>query len=460
MISLWPAMPTLFLPRLARPFLAPLAAVLLLAGATAAEPPPPLVRDYSPTEATGDELVKFKAAVDLKHFDDALAIIEAQLPKVEAGSYDLAVLLQYKANTYLQKGDFSMNSIAPLEKALLLSDSKTPTFFDEHVTRELLYFLAQLYYQEAVQDKVLTPVQIGNYFEKADKYMGRWADSQKKPTADNLIIYAQLLYGRASQNADHPDMELIKRALAQVDRALHLVSRPKDSFYLLKLVCLQQLGHNVEVTELLELLIKNKPESSTYWQQLAALYLNSDQPTRAILTIERAQAFGHMNTPKDNYNLIGMYFNLAQYEKSAELLEVGLHQGKVDNEQKTWELLALCYQQLERPLKGIETLKEATKFFPKNGQLEFMIAQQYNTLDQSDNALVHAQAAVAKGMLTKPHQVYLFIAYVAYQLKKFDVALDAAKKCAALPEGAKEGQNMVHAIEEILKDREAKKNKT
>ena len=48
---------------------------------------------------------------------------------------------------------------------------------------------------------------------------------------------------------------------------------------------------------------------------------------------------------------------------------------------------------------------------------------------------------------------------MAYELKKFDIALDAAKKAAATTEGAKDGANMVKAIEDILKDRETKKSK-
>jgi hypothetical protein len=54
--------------------------------------------------------------------------------------------------------------------------------------------------------------------------------------------------------------ELVKRALEQIDKGLHLTTRPKDTMYLLKLVCLQQLGRNAEVAEILELLLKTKPD--------------------------------------------------------------------------------------------------------------------------------------------------------------------------------------------------------
>ncbi len=437
-----------------RTFWALCSAALLSAAVSAAEP----VRDYSPSDATGEVLGKYRVALDAKNYDGALAILDAQIPKSEAGSYDLALLYQIKAQTLLQKGDFA-KSIEPLERAVALSDSKTPTYFEDRVIREFIYLLAQLYYQEAAQSK--NPSVAATYFDKADKVMARWVKITPKVTSDALLIYSQILYSWASQNPDKPDLDLINRAMVQIDAALRLASHPKDTLYILKLVCLQQIGKNADAAEYLELIVKQKPDSSAYWQQLAAFYLSTNQETRAILTYERAQSHGFMNATKDNINLISIYFNLQQYEKAAELLETGLKNGKVENDQKNWELLAFSYQQMERPLKGIEALKSATKAFPTSGQLEFMIAQNYHGLDQPEAALPHAQAAVAKGNLTKPHQAYMFLAYIAFELKKFDIALESAKKAAELPDGAKDPQtkNMIKAIEETIKDREAKKNK-
>lgn len=441
--------PTRLLPAL-------LGAGLLAAGAMAQEPAP-VVRDYAPSDATADALVKYRPLNDDKKYDAAIAVIDAQIAVTPPGTYDLALLYQIKAQTLLQKGDFT-NSIGPLEQGLTLSDAKTPTFFDEKITRELVYFLAQLYFQEGGLSKVPS-VTAADYL-KAQKYLERWTGLVKKPSLENELFYAQVLYTRAILNADHPDQTLVQQALSQVEIGLRTSAHPSAQLYLFKLLCLQQLNRNTEAAEVLELLVKQKPNAGNYWQQLAALYLSTDQSTRAILAIERAQANGFMNTPKDNFNLIGIYFNLGQYEKAAELLETDLKTGAIENDTKNWELLAYSYQQLERPLKGIDALKEATKAYPKSGQLEFMIAQAYLGLEQPEAALPHAQAAMAKGNLTKPNQVYLFTAYVAYQLKKFDIALEAAKKAAEFPQSAKEGSNMVRAIQDIIKDREAKKNKT
>jgi tetratricopeptide (TPR) repeat protein len=290
--------------------------------------------------------------------------------------------------------------------------------------------------------------------------MENWVKITPETNADAQLLYAQLLISRALLNPEKPDLALVKRSMEQIDVGLQLTNRPRDTFYVLKLVSLQQLDRNAEAAELLELLLKQKPDNSNYWQQLAAIYLSLQQELRAIVTIERAQSHGFMSQPKDHFNLIGIYFNIGQYEKAAELLESSLKSGRIENDPKNWELLALSYQQLQRPLKGIEALKQGTKAFPESGQLEFLIAQSYTSIDKPAEALPHIQTAIAKGNLSKPYQAYLSLAFTAYSLQQYDVALNAARKAADFPEGAKDAAPMVKALEDIIKDRETKKNNT
>jgi len=413
-------------------------------------------RNYSLSEETSEVLsTTYKTAAEAKNYDAALKAVDDRLAKLkDATSFDAAVLLQVKAQTYLQKSDF-INAIAPLEQALQLSDSHTPAYFEDRTTTEFLFFLAQLYFQEAANSKNASTV--AGFYDKADAYMARWMKLNKKPNPDALLFYASLIFNRAAQDQDHPDVAAVKRALEIVDKAMRMSTHPKDNLYLLKLVCLQHLNRNAEAVELLELLVKQHPDNKNYWQQLAALYLGQQQDIRAILAFERAQTNGFMNSPKDNFNLVGIHFNIGQYERAAELLEKGLHNGSIENEEKNWELLAYSYQQLNRDFKAIDTLKEASKVFPKaNGQLEYLIAQNYYTMEKLDEALPYLQVSIKKGGGNKPHSTYLFLAFIAYELKKFDIALDAANRAIATPEGKAEGQRMKQAIEDLIKEREAK----
>ncbi|HYC72303.1 MAG TPA: hypothetical protein VEB66_13910 [Opitutaceae bacterium] len=448
----------------------PLLRVLGLAFALAATLPAtaqqPQERNYSLTEGTSTELGKVQPMLQATppNRAGALAIIDAQAAKVDPNSYDMAILMQVKAQIFLQDNQLA-KAIEPLERCLTLSNAHNPTFFEARATQEYTYYLSALYYQEAVATK--DPALQNRYYDKAEKYIADWSKITPKPAPETLSFYASLLYQRATANGDQVDVRRLRQSLEQTERALRLTTRPRDSFFQLKLACLLQLNENQQAAEVLELLVKQKPDNRTYWQQLAALYLNQaasigekspreahELNVRSIVTIERAQAFGHMNTPKDNFNLVGIYFNIGQFEKAAELIETGLKSGALENDPKTWELLSFCYQQLRQEYKSIDALKRAAAAFPENGQFEYLTAQQYFSLEKTDDAFKHAKAAVQRGNLTRPHAVYLFLAYVAFELKKFDDALEAVNKALTFPEGQTDGNRMKGAIEDAMKDRE------
>lgn len=433
-------------------------ALALAASVSASAQNPPTERVYQLSDSTSEVLSNaYRVAAEAKNYSAAIAAIDGAIAKVaDPTGYDMAILLQIKAQTYLQNSEFP-KAVEPLERCIQLSDAKTPSYFDERVTTELVYYAGALLMQEGGTSKV--PSVAASYFERADRYMSRWITSIKKPTPDAISTYASLIYTRATQDPEHPDVEGLKRALTYVEQALRMSTHPKDNLYVLKLVILQQLNRNGEATEYLELLVRQKPENRTYWQQLAALYLQQQQDIRAILAMERAQALGFMKEPKDNFNLIGIHFNIQQYDRAAELLEVGLKTGTIENEEKNWELLAFSYQQLNRDYAAIDALKRGTKAFPKSGQLEYLIAQNYYSLDKVDEAYPHLLACVEKGGGKEPHRTDLFLAFIAFELKKFDVALAAAQRAEKTVKGHDEGKRMADAIKATLEEREAKKQK-
>jgi tetratricopeptide (TPR) repeat protein len=179
---------------------------------------------------------------------------------------------------------------------------------------------------------------------------------------------------------------------------------------------------------------------------------------RAINTIERAQALGFMKTPRDNYTLFTLYYNIGQYGMAADLLYTGLESGSIDSNLENWLLLSASYQQINQDFKSIEVLVEAAKRYPTNGELEFKIAQVYQGMDDNQKAYDHCAAAVEKGHLAKPQPVYIFMAYMAYELGKYDeakVAIDKSIELMAKPDHQALG--LRGAIEEAIKERDAKK---
>jgi hypothetical protein len=91
-------------------------------------------RPYSLGESTSSELAKIQPLLDANNPTAALAIVNTHLGKVEANSYDLAVLLQVKAQLLLQANRLK-EGIEPKERCLALSDSHTPPNFEPRETQ-------------------------------------------------------------------------------------------------------------------------------------------------------------------------------------------------------------------------------------------------------------------------------------------------------------------------------------
>ncbi len=457
------AQPTSSLSRLRRHLLAG----LTLACAGALLPALRAADDHAQLEPpTSEALSKVKDLTDAKNWDGALKLLQDQLPNVSPTSYDTAMLDEVISKIQMQKGDYT-NALLNMEAAVKLADSYN--YIDASEVQELVYYLALMYNQEASTLK--SPALQAQYLAKSTDYAKRWLDHSDKPAQDPqrlevMLFYVNVLYNRAVLNPAVPDLKLMKQCVTEIEKCLQSINHPKETFYILLLAALQQEGNFARSAEVLEFLVKQYPAKKDYWSQLVPIYLNlafdkdperaRDNNIRAILTIERAQALGFMRTPKDNYTLVGVYFNVGQFGKATELLHNGLKSGAIESLQSNWELLAYSYQQVDKPYQAIDALKEAARHFPKSGQIDYQIAQIYYSLEKPQDAFQSLESAVAKGHLDKPYVVYNFQAYVAYELNKFDEALVAVDKAIASPGSEKEPQlpRLKQAIEDALKERE------
>ena len=410
---------------------------------------------------------KMKPLLDAKNWDGALAVIDGVLATVDQNSYDNAFVSDIKAKVFLQKNDYAA-AIAPMETTLRLAD-KHPNYFDKKSVLDIVYFLAQIYYQEGTSSKVTSVQQ--QYFNKSSAYIKRWLQTSPKKNQEAALFYASILYNQAVVNPDKVDMALVRAAKQEVQEGLLTALKPKEGFYVLLLAALQQEGDVAGSAEILEQMVKQKPDNKTYWLQLMATYLNMggsnekdeaktrENFARAINTMERAQELGLMKTPKDNYNLVTMYYNAGQFGRATDLLYSGLKSGGIESDIKNWQLLAYSYQQVGQDLQAIAVLKEASKQFP-TGQIDFQIGQIYSQMDnKTAEAFAYYTSAVKKGGLEKLHSAYMFLAYTAFELEKFDEALVSINKAGETTEGAKDGQTkrLRTAIEEAIKEREAAK---
>jgi tetratricopeptide (TPR) repeat protein len=282
------------------------------------------------------------------------------------------------------------------------------------------------------------------------------------------------LLQQAVADPKNVNQELLQLARAEIDKLFQSSIRPKENLYFLLLAVLQQGSDVARSAEVLELIVKQFPTKKDYWPQLWASYLNlasdknNDESTsrphfiRAINTVERAQAQGFMNTPKDNFNLVSLYIQVNQFGKATDLLYAGLKSGGIENDPKNWIYLGYYYLQINRNLDALSVLKEATKLFPTNGQFDLQIGEIYRQDEKMKDARQHYREALRKGGLERPYAVHTLLANVSYEVEDFDEALKSIVQAEALSDPKKEKDaylaRLKDAILAAIADRDSSKS--
>lgn len=420
------------------------------------------------SEKTSEAFSKLRPLQETQNYKGMLDVLD----KVEfkPNSYDEALILDMKAKIFAMTNQFS-KAIGPWERAIELSDKYQ--YFSEKQTLDTVSLLAQLYGQEGSTTKV--PAQQQQYFGKAITYFRRFIKGTKNPTPETMMAYASILYYRATADQNKVDQTLMKEAREIVERGLTSSIKPKDGFYQLLLTLQQQQNDLAGSAEILELLLEQNPSKKDFWQLLMASYLQLSEKegkknatvgreylVRAIVTCERAQALGHMKTPKDSMNLVSLYLMANQFTRGTELLYTGMKSGAIDSEPGNWQVLGRYYLEANMNERAIAVLKEASRLFPKNGEIELQVAQIYIQMENNKEALRHAKLAAEKGNFerTKPFSVYYLIAYTAYDMGEIDEAKAAVEKAGQFEESKRDAQfpRLKGVIEEAIAEREARKS--
>lgn len=417
------------------------------------------------SDRVSESLGKVQELTEAKKWDETLAIINEQLLTAKPESYDTMVLKQIKIQVLLTKEMYA-EAIEPMEDVLRMGMAYD--FMDQKRFLEFNQILSQLYFQEAMEIEGTTPPELRQkteYLKKAYETIKVYLAENESPTEDSLSFAATMIYTQATMDESNPDTGMLKEARDIAEKGLLMSISPRESFYVLILAALQQDGKNAEAAEILELLVRQKPTSKQYWQQLQATYLNlaNDAPEgsrenlewniRTVLTIDRAQELGILDEPRDHFNRVGILMNIRQFDQAIGYLVDGLKSGKIEDTQQNWEYLASSYQQVNKEMAAIDALQTAATKWPDQGEIDFRIANIYYIIDKLEDAYKAGQTALAKGKLKNRPAVLMFVAYMGYELKKYEDALALAKE--ALDAGAERAEGLYNAIEGAIQERQA-----
>lgn len=423
------------------------------------QPPPSL------EQSTSDDLQqKLQPLLDAKNWSGAAALLSEIIARVDPDSYDHAYVAFIEGKVYFETDDIH-DAAACWAAALQLGEAH-PNYFSAKDKSEMLLSLAQCYYELGSQSKVREEQDA--YLVQATDYIKRWMEATRKPTPEVQLFYTSLLYSRAIEDEKHIDMGLVRQAEYQAQIGLRMSAHPSERFYQIIVACAQQSDDLALAAQYFELLVWKYPKNGQYWQNLWYCYMNlaasneeknpdlsREYYIRAINSLERAQSFGYMNKPRDNYNLFTLYYQVGQFGKATDLLYAGMMRYEddraagvppdqcrgIESSVDNWQHLASAYQQNDQPEKAVKALRQAEAYFPDEGALDLQMGEiYYYQLDDNAAAYRAFLRATSKARLDKPYQAWVFAAYTAYSLEKYPEAMDALVHAERYPDAARDRQ--------------------
>ncbi|UOV03261.1 tetratricopeptide repeat protein [Pseudoxanthomonas mexicana] len=237
-----------------------------------------------------------------------------------------------------------------------------------------------------------------NGFATLDKYL---AESKSKRPAD-FAFKGQYLY-QADRFAE---------CIPPLKQAIETSTNPEDkvdNWTQILMVCYQEAGQLAEAVKVAEQLAAKSPNDKRAQMNLASIYLNSEQETKAAAVLEKLRAAGLMTEEKDYRQLYLTYANMEGKEKDViAVVNEGLQKGVVKPDYQTYLALAQAYYYSEQIPQAIEAWQKAAPL-SKDGETYLNLARVLWQEGRVPEAKVAARAALDKG-LKKPDDAKKIIA--------------------------------------------------
>ena len=314
--------------------------------------------------------------------------------------YTQALFLQTAAHVAIEQGQYDQ-AIDYLKKAHNIN--ALPDF----VNRNIEYNLAQLYAQE-------------NDWNKSLEVLKQWLSGNKKITPEQHI-FAATVYGRKRQ---------YQSAIKHVKQAIKNSSKTEESWYqMLISFYLEQKKYQQAIPVYLTL-IKLYPDKNNYWKQLSELYLQTQNPHKALAVLQLAEQQGILSTEQEILRLANLYLYANIPVQAAQLIQEKMNTGGIPADIKNRNKLADSWIQAQEYSQAIKVLNQLSQLDQNNGLYQFRIGRLYMEQGNWSQALKAFERAQSKKQLDQGHNALLLgiCAYYDKKPAKAKIAFENAQK--------------------------------
>lgn len=332
--------------------------------------------------------------------DSAIEMLNRLMKSTEKRKHEQAQVMQALGFAWAQKENY--------KKALqYLQGSLDLKVLPYNPTMSTLYTISQVY---MAQDN----------YDMALKKIDEWFSLADEPSPDAYVIKATIFAQRKNS----------KKALELVTKAIDMTDKPKETWLAFAVAMNYELERFKEAGRLLEKLVGLYPQKKKYWKQLTGVYLNLDNNTKALATMELAHKGEYLESKSEILNLVSLFIFGGIPYKAGKLLEKALAEGTVPKTQKNYEILGDAWVQAEEMEKGLKAYAASAKM-AKDGRIFAKQGRIYLEQEKWKEADKYLTQGLKMGKIKSQHHVHMALGVARFNLKQFDSAtasFKAAKK--------------------------------
>jgi tetratricopeptide (TPR) repeat protein len=335
--------------------------------------------------------------------------------------YLKAVVAQGTAQVHWAQGNFDA-ALADFETAVELDALPDRTHYS------LMYQIAQLYYSKERFDEAL---------DRLELWFCKVPEEDHKATAYVL---------QGSINAQKEDWPAVVKS---IDKAISMEESPKENWYALKLAAHFQQNQFSEAADTLEILISKWPNKKTYWTQLSNTYYRIKEDDKALSVIALAYRKGLLDQQQDLLYLSNLYSFKDVPFKAASVMQKGLQDGIIANEEKYWTQVGDTWY-------AAEEYEEALAAFEKAGELadigKIDLRRAYILIDMErwSEASAALTQALEKGGLKdrETGEAYLMLGMSEFSQDNYSAANTAWRQAGRFPDTRAQSQQWLTHMQE------------
>jgi len=373
-----------------------------------------------------EKLTAVQEQVEAKNYAGAESLLREMRANEKLSDYERAQVWNLSGYSYYLQEKYP-EAINAYEQVLRQPE------LPEALTLSTLKTMAQL--QFTIED-----------YETALKTVRRLMAAVPEPSADVFMLEGQALF----------QLNRYKEALTPIKTAVDMFREqgqaPKENWLLLLRVCYFELKDYNNMLEVVKELVTYYPKD-TYVLTLAGVYSELGDTKKQLALTEVLYEKGLLNTNGHITNLANLYLLHGLPFKAAEVLEKGMQDKIVEENDRNLRLMSQAWYQAREDEKAIPPMARAARM-AQDGDLYIRLAQAHINLEQWGDAVDAVNSALSVGGLKRTDQAYIMMGMSYFNQKRLEQARDAFQKASRDQRSAKAAEQWIAYVDSELRRQE------